>query len=115
VHNEPGLDVPTSGTTTVAALDLPQGSYVLMFKGQVDTNSNSQIIDCDLVAGGAKDQSFVQGSSATHESSMIVNNLTAVFAGAGTAQVNCQSFFTSTPISQLRLTAIQVGSVTSKP
>jgi len=115
VHNESGFDVQPLSPVTVAALDLPKGSYVLMFKAQVDTFSNQQIIGCDLVAGGAKDQSFVQGSSAMHESSMIVNNVATIFVSSGVAKVSCQSFFTSTHISHLRLTAIRVGSVTVKP
>ena len=61
--------------TTIAALNLPAGSYVLMSKAQIDTFNGGDIIDCDLVDGlGHKDQSFVQGGS-SHQSQIITNNL----------------------------------------
>ena len=48
-HFESALSL--SGTpTTVASLTLPAGSYALSAKGQVDTLSGSDIVECDLVA-----------------------------------------------------------------
>ena len=47
--------------TTFASLTVPAGSYVINAKAQIDTNSNQDIVGCDLVAGATTDSTFVQG------------------------------------------------------
>jgi hypothetical protein len=111
-HFESALSLP--GTpTTVAALTLPAGSYVLSAKAQVDTLSASDIVECDLVAGTNSDRSFVQGG-ASHESQILTNSLVHQFAEAGPVQLSCNAI-TGGTLSQVRLTAIQVANVVNSP
>ena len=113
-HFEEGKAVPTT-MTTMATLMLPAGSYVLASKAQIDTYNNGDIILCELVAGSLKDRSYVQGSGGgAHESQIIGNSLVAAFAAAGTASLQCQTVGAGS-ISQLRLTAFSVSSVTNQP
>ena len=112
-HFETGFSVPTT-MTTIAALNLPAGSYVLMSKAQIDTFNGGDIIDCDLVDGlNHKDQSFVQGGS-SHQSQIITNNLVTTYVTGGTASLQCQTYGGG-GISQVRLTAINVSSVSNSP
>ena len=112
-HFETGIVVPKT-PTTVATLQLPAGSYILMAKGQIDTQTAGDIVECDLVAGAAKDVSFVQGG-ASHQSQIVTNSLVSSSPVAGSATLVCTGFFNSGTLSQVRVTAIQVGSVTNTP
>lgn len=112
-HFEEGRPVPTT-MTTMATLNLPPGSYVLTSKAQVDTHTNSHVMECDLVAGAAIDRIFIQGSD-VHESHTIFNSLVATLVTGGTAALQCQSFFTANGIGQVRLTAVSVDSITNQP
>lgn len=85
-----------------------------MAKGQIDTQTAKDIVECDLVAGGAKDVSFVQGG-ANHESQIVANSLVYSSPVAGTATLVCTGFFGSGNLSQVRVTAIPVASVTDTP
>ena len=112
-HFETGVAIPTT-ITTMASLSLPAGAYVLISKAQIDTNVGGDIIDCDLVDGlGHKDTSFVQ-SGTFAATQIITNNLVTTYAKGGTASLQCQTFGGGT-ISQARLTAINVSSVTNSP
>ena len=109
-HFEAGVPLPTT-LTTMASLNLPTGSYVIMSKAQIDTFNTTDIIECDL----GSDQSFVQGGS-SHESQIVTNNLVATYAGSagGTVSLLCRTYGGG-GISQVRLTAINVSSVTNTP
>jgi hypothetical protein len=112
-HFETGVPIPTT-VTTMASLSLPAGAYVLISKAQIDTNLGGDIIDCDLVDGlGHKDTSFVQSGNFA-ATQIITNNLVTTYANGGTASLQCQTFGGGT-ISQARLTAINVSSVTNSP
>ncbi|MBF4764057.1 hypothetical protein ISU07_13055 [Nocardioides islandensis] len=111
-HFETGFSVPST-MTPVQTLNLPAGSYVLSAKAQIDTANNSDIVECDLVAGTGTDKSFVQGVS-THTSQIITNSLVATFPVGGTVVWQCQTFGGG-GISQGRLTAISVSSVDNQP
>ena len=112
-HFETPSIVLTKTPTSALTLQLPAGSYVLMAKAQVDTNTTSDIVECDIVAGTATDKSFVQGS-ASHASQIITNSLVYSSRTAGTASLACAGVFGSTSaLSQARITAIQVESVDS--
>lgn len=110
-HFETGGPVPTS-MTVMASLNLPAGNYVLSSKAQIDTFNNGDIVECDLVAGALKDQSFVQGGS-VHQSQIISNSLVATLVTGGTAALQCKTYGGG-GIGQVRLTAITVGSVTNQ-
>lgn len=97
----------------IASLQLPAGNYALSSKEQVDTFANTDIIDCDLVAGTDKDSSFVQGG-AGHQSQIITNNLVHTFTAPGTASLICNTFGIGS-ISQVRVTAVTVGSIVTQP
>jgi hypothetical protein len=112
-HFETGIAVPAVATA-VASLHVPAGSYVLAAKGQVDTQTASAIVECDLVAGSDKDVGFVQGG-ASHQSQILVNSLVHVAPAAETVSLMCAGFLSSGTLSQVRLTAVQVGSVSSQP
>ena len=114
-HFETPSIVLTKTPTPALTLQLPAGSYVLMAKAQVDTNTTSDIVECDIVAGAATDKSFVQGS-ASHASQIVTNSLVYSSPTAGTASLMCAGVFGSTSaLSQARITAVQVGSVSSTP
>jgi hypothetical protein len=103
--------------TTFASLQVPAGSYVIDAKAQVDTFNNQGIVGCDLVAGPYTDSSFVQGAEGVHTSQMITNSLVATFPTAGLIELKCARGFPATipGISQIRLTAVTVGSVVTQP
>jgi len=87
-HFETGVPLPTT-LTTMASLNLPTGSYVIMSKAQIDTFNGGDIIECDL----GSDQSFVQGGS-SHQSQIVTNSLVATYAGSagGTVSLLCRSY-----------------------
>jgi hypothetical protein len=111
-HFENGVPVPTT-MTTMASLTLPAGAYVLISKAQIDTNLGGDIVTCELVAGSGVDRSFVQGGNFAG-TQIITNNLVATFSAGGTASLQCRTFGGGS-ISQARLTAINVSSVTNTP
>jgi hypothetical protein len=90
---------------------------VISSKAQVDTFNNQGIVGCDLVAGPFTDSSFVQGPDTVHASQMITNDLVATFPTAGLIELKCaRGFPASIPgISQIRLTAVTVGTVVTQP
>ena len=116
-HFETAIMLPGSAVgapaspTAVASLHVPAGSYVLIAKGQVDTFSNSSIVGCDLVADTDKDSSFVQGGDNVHESHIMANSLVHTFVTAGTVNLVCTGFLTGASVSQVRLTAMSIGSL----
>ena len=103
--------------TTFASLTVPAGSYVVSAKAQIDTGSNQDIVGCDLVAGATTDSSFVQGPSGEHASQIIANSTVATLATSGLIELKCAKGFPgSAPgISQIRLTAVSVGSIVTQP
>jgi hypothetical protein len=107
-HFETGR-VLTSTPTVVASLNLPAGSYVFFAKGQIDTFNNSDIVECDLGAGTDTDRSFGQGGS-SHQSQILTNTVVHAFPTAGTANLTCTGFGAG-QLSQVRLSAISVGSI----
>jgi hypothetical protein len=111
-HFEAGVGLATA-PATVATLSLPAGSYVLSAKAQVDTISDSDIVECDLVAGTNTDKSFVQGGT-SHESQILTNSLVQEFTAPSPVQLSCRGFSGGT-LSQVRLTAIQVASIVNTP
>lgn len=112
-HFETGIAVPTVATVA-ASLHVPAGSYAITAKGQVDTQSTTGIVECDLLAGTDKDVGIVQGSAA-HASQILVNSLVHVAPAAETVNLTCTGFLSSGTLSQVRLTAVQVGSVSTQP
>ena len=109
-HFEAARPLPTT-LTTMASLNLPTGSYVIMSKAQIDTFTTTDIVECDL----GTDQSFVQGGN-THEGHIINNSIVETYAGSGggTVSLLCRTYGLGS-ISQVRLTAINVSSVTNSP
>jgi hypothetical protein len=96
-----------------SAVNLPAGSDVLSAKGQIDTFHNDQIVECDLIAGSDVDRSFGQGGD-NHQSQILGSSLVHSFATAGTVNLSCSAFNGAT-LSQVRVTAVTVGSVSSAP
>jgi len=111
-HFEAGGPVPTT-MTPMASINLPAGSYVLASKAQIDTFNGGDIVECDLVAGGSTDRSFVQGGS-SHGSQIITNSLVVTFVTGGTVVWQCQTYGGG-GISQGRLTAVTVSSLDNQP
>jgi hypothetical protein len=102
--------------TVVASLHVGAGSYFLASKGQVDAYYNHDIVGCDLTAGTDKDTSFVQPAENMHTSEIVVNNLVHTFASADTVNLTCfVAFGTTANLSQVRITAVQVGSIVTTP
>jgi hypothetical protein len=97
--------------TVVATLHVPAGNYVLMAKAQIDGFSSAAIVGCDLAAGTDKDTSFVQGGIDNHFSEIISNSLVHTFAAAGTVNLTCSDGLAPASLSQVRLTAVTVGSI----
>jgi hypothetical protein len=112
-HFETAIPAPTVATP-VASLQLPAGSYVLGAKSQIDTQSASGIVECDLVAGADKDVGIVQGG-ASHQSGILTNALVHSFISADTVNLVCTGFLSSGSISQVRLTAVPMTSVVTQP
>jgi hypothetical protein len=107
-HFETGVALPST-PTVIASLNLPAGSYVLLAKGQIDTFNNSDIVECDLGAGTDTDRSFGQGGS-SHQSQILTNTVVHAFPTAGTVTLTCTGF-SGGALSQVRLSAISVGSI----
>jgi hypothetical protein len=104
----------TMAPAVVASLPVPAGSYVLGAKGQVDTFASADIVQCDLAAGSDTDRAFVQAGTG-HQSQILTNSLVHVFAVAGTVNLICTTFGTGGSLSQVRVTAMTVGSISSTP
>jgi hypothetical protein len=103
-----------SAPTTIVSLKVPAGSYVLIAKGQIDTFNNSEIVECDLIAGTDKDKGFVQAGT-VHQSQILTNSLVHTFIVAGTVDLACNTFGAAGTLSQVRVTAMTVGSVVKTP
>ena len=85
-----------------------------MSKAQIDTFNGGDIVECDLVDGlGSQDRSYVQGGG-SHQGHIVTNNLVTNYANGGTASLQCRTYGFGA-ISQVRLTAINVSSVTNSP
>ena len=104
-------------TGTYARLTLPAGSYVLSAKAQIDMFGNQDIVGCDLVAGPRTDSSFVQGAADTHTSQVLSTSTVSTLAAGGVVELRCSKGFPSSSpaISQVRLTAVSVGTVVEQP
>jgi hypothetical protein len=105
---------PTSTLTTMASLKVPAGRYVLIAKGQIDTFGNTDIVECDLVAGTDKDHGFVQ-AGVGHQSQILTNSLVHTFPVAGAVDLACNTFGPTGSLSQVRVTAMTVGSISNTP
>ena len=109
--------VPAAPTAVASLRVGAAGSYVVFAKSQVDT-FNNDIVGCDLVAGADKDTSFVQGGGtamqSVHMSQILVNSLVHTFGSADTVTLSCSGFGIGS-ISQVRITAVQVGSIVTTP
>jgi hypothetical protein len=109
--------VPAAPTVVASLRVGAAGSYVLLAKSQVDT-FNNDIVGCDLVAGSDKDTSFVQGGGtamqSVHMSQILVNSLVHTFGSADTVTLSCSGFGIGS-LSQVRITAVQVGSIVNTP
>ena len=105
--------IPTT-MTTMASLSLPAGAYVLISKAQIDTNIGADIVDCDLVDGlGHKDTEL---RPMRHTSPRPRSSPTTSSPPTPTAEPRrCSARRSAAAISQARLTAINVSSVTNSP
>jgi hypothetical protein len=110
--------------TTFASLAVPAGSYVISSKAQIDSPQGQDIVGCDLVAGQNTDTTFVQGSYASTVgtptaggSQVMANSVVSTFSTAGVIELKCAkgSAGSFPSISQVRLTAVSVGSIVSQP
>jgi len=113
-HFETGVPVPLV-PTVMATLHVGPGSYAVTAKSQVDTFGND-VVGCDLVAGADKDSSFVQGAGPanTHMSQILVNQLVHTSPVADVVNLTCTGFGPAN-MSQVRITAVQVGSIVTTP
>ena len=110
--------------TTFASLTVPAGSYVISSKAQIDSPQGQDIVGCDLVAGQNTDTTFVQGSYASTVGTptaggtqVMANSLVSTLPTGGAIELRCAkgSAETFPNISQIRLTAVSVGSIVSQP
>ena len=110
--------------TTFASLTVPAGSYVISAKAQIDSPQGQDIVGCDLVAGQNTDTTFVQGSYASTVGTptaggtqVMANSLVSTLPTGGAIELRCAkgSAETFPNISQIRLTAVSVGSIVSQP
>ena len=110
--------------TTFASLTVPAGSYVISAKAQIDSPQGQDIVGCDLVAGQNTDTTFVQGSYASTVGTptaggtqVMANSLVSTLPSSGAIELRCAkgSAETFPHISQIRLTAVSVGSIVSQP
>jgi hypothetical protein len=109
--------------TTFASLTVPAGSYVISAKAQIDSPQGQDIVGCDLVAGQNTDTTFVQGSYASTVGTptaggtqVMANSLVSTLPTGGAIELRCAkgSAETFPNISQIRLTAVSVGSIVSQ-
>jgi hypothetical protein len=110
--------------TTFASLTVPAGSYVISAKAQIDSPQGQDIVGCDLVAGQSTDTTFVQGSYASTVGTptaggtqVMANSLVSILPTGGVIELKCAkgSAETFPSISQIRLTAVSVGTIVSQP
>ena len=110
--------------TTFASLTVPAGSYVISSKAQIDSPNGQDIVGCDLVAGQNTDTTFVQGSYVSTVgtptaggSQVMANSVVSSFPTSGLIELKCAkgSAGSFPSVSQIRLTAVSVGSIVSQP
>ena len=96
--------------TPIATLRIPQpGKYVVWAKANFRNRTGSDGAVCDLVAGDAKDRTYVYqtGVAAVSVASVVVGDLKA----AGEATFACSAGINNKAI-DIRVTAIKVGNLT---
>jgi hypothetical protein len=104
-----GPVVLNSSSKTVASLTLSKGKYALWAKLYLANSDGADTLDCWLVAGTDKDTSWAKiDSSGTVSLPMqIVHS----FGSAGAAKVQCNDVSGNISASQIKITALKVGTL----
>lgn len=103
--------VPTT-STLLASLAIPAaGSYVIFAKAYVTAAALAPIVNCRLEAGGDVDISQASPTAGAPET--IALNAVHVYSAAGTADLRCDGSVVGASANFIKITAIQVGSVTN--
>jgi hypothetical protein len=107
-----------SGLASIAALSIPTpGTYVMVAKVELFDNVNTGVdVQCQLVAGSDVDaaSTVLEGNSG-----IVVNDATVAFnvvhefTSAGSVQLQCNAFGVNVDAFNIKITAIQVGSLTN--
>jgi hypothetical protein len=108
--------VTITDLTTVATLSIPTpGNYVIVGKAQVlDLQSTPVTVDCQLTAGDDFDYSRVPLTAQGDEGPLPLN-VVHTFSSPGSVQLQCDSSGVQVNVYEIKITAIQVGSLTNSP
>jgi Collagen triple helix repeat (20 copies) len=102
-----------SATTTVLALDVPAGKYLVTAKLVAANQVNDTETDCRLIAGADTDESFAWAAGIQSQIPMSLM-LTHDFAAAGQIQLNCtDSGIGASILKRLKVSALKVGEITT--
>jgi hypothetical protein len=104
-------DVSTTSLATVGSLTVPQGSYVIVAKGQFDIEAaQGAALVCELAAGNDTDSSQLNLPSGKQT---LGNLLTHTFASPGTIDYRCQAGGPDVEAERVVITAVKVGNLAS--
>jgi hypothetical protein len=107
---EDSIAIPPGATATVVTLELPAGSYVIQGKVIHD----SAFYGCNLLRSGdevALDSASEQAGNSSPRGTLPLM-AAATLAAPETLSIECGASSSSTTVSQVKLAAIKVGSLT---
>jgi hypothetical protein len=113
-----GPTVSSTSATAVATLsNLPAGSYVIVAKTEVHSDTNTDVL-CTLTAGSDTDKSnaFVgpSGGAGSAFVQMLPMELVHAFSSTGQAQLTCsRDLASNVTVTNTKIIATQVGAATS--
>lgn len=104
--------------STIATLNVPSaGNYVIFAKAWLfDTVNTAVLVDCQLIAEGDSDQTrtMLEGNSGTVVAGAgIAFNVVHEFPAAGVVDLKCNGLGVAISAYQIKITAIEVGSLTN--
>jgi hypothetical protein len=107
-----GGTAKTPGPTTLLAMKLPAGSYIVTATGTLENANTSGVVgfECWVTLGSRKDENFVNGPARSFENFSL--NVAATVKSASTVKLVCDGFTTNTLANMSSLDAIQVGPLT---
>ena len=110
--------VSFTGTGSVGSLNVPAGNYVVVAKTwawDITPSTGSVLIDCTLTAGSDTDEVRAELAQLDDpgDAQSLAFNLVHTFNAEGTIDLACNVFSKTVSFSSVRITAIQVGSLTS--
>lgn len=108
-----------TGTGSLGSLSVPAGSYVIAAStwawNITSPGGATVLIDCTLTAGSDTDEVRAELAKLDDpgDAQSLAFNVAHTFSAAGTIQLSCNDFSQNVNYTNVRITAIQVGSLTN--